>query len=596
MNHPRYFLATTANDRFWRKDKKVIFLGEWCLHPKLQNEIDCMDHELMSSPWDDRQAYYAAAKFADHTYENLLRKLSLFLNEVHGVNFDLRYWRTLVGTWLAHYVHSFYDRYFHIQEALRRYGSFETIGLPKNTHIRPTDSTEQTLFLWDDNYNLLLYSEIFQYLGIPYEEQALLPQELHAMTHDLLKERQVYFTRSVKGLLRYLRYQFQKNLYRLSDTDKQLTIYRSFLSTQDVMRLVFKSHFRVRVVDFPPTRYLLDGEPEQDLPQRHAFLKIPGESSFESFLIHLLPKYFPVLYLERYKQARQKALGQLSRLPRNLFTGLGFWSNECCKFIAGEITSKGGKISAAQHGGGYGMACLHPYEEHDKKVLDRYYVWGWADHGEERLKNLPSPKLAKFLKPKHGKIKKSLYQITLITSNSFRYLIRFDNLGKNRNYHIWRERFIASLGVELQRMLLVRLHSSDLGLGLKQQLSKKFKGIHFDNGIPMLQCLQLTRLAVIDHSTTSLLEVLTYNIPMIVFWNPRLCEVRPEAEPYTQLLRDAGILLDSPEEAAHQVQSVFSHADEWWAQEKIQEVRKKFAARFAYTESGWLDHWVKELN
>lgn len=595
MNNPSPFLATTANSRFWKKNKKVVFLGKWCLHPQRQSEIDSMDSELMTSPWEDRQAYYAAAKFADQTYENLLKKLSPSLNQIHGVDFELRYWRILAGPWLMCYVNSFYDRFFHIQEALRRYGSFETIGLPKNTHIRTTDFSEQNLFLWDDNYNLLLYSEILQYLEIPYEEQALLPQELNAMTGELLKERQIYFTHSIKGLLRYFRYQLQKNLYRFSDTDGLLTIYRSYLSAQDVMRLTLKSHFKVRVVDFPPTRYLLDKEPEQESPQRHAFLKISGESPFESFLIHLLPKCFPVLYLEGYRQARHRSLRQLSRLPRHLFTGLGFWSNECCKFIAGEITSKGGKISAAQHGGGYGMVRLFPYEEFDKKALDRFYVWGWADVGEEKLKNLPSSKLAKFLKPQQDRIKKGLYPITLITSNSFRYLIRFDTLGKNRDYHRWREQFITSLGSEYQHLLLVRLHSIDCGLGLEQQLSLKFKDIHFDNGIPMLQRLRLTRLAVIDHSTTSLLEVLTYNMPLIAFWDPHYSEVRPEAEPYVQLLRDAGVLFHSPEDAARQVQLVFSHADEWWAQEKIQEARRKFVARFAYTHSDWMDHWIKEI-
>ena len=71
--------------------------------------------------------------------------------------------------------------------------------------------------------------------------------------------------------------------------------------------------------------------------------------------------------------------------------------------------------------------------------------------------------------------------------------------------------------------------------------------------------------------------------------------MRPDAEPYFQALRDAGILYKDPVSAAEKVNEIFDNPGEWWLSNRVQDAREEFCDRFAYARKDWLEVWVKEL-
>ena len=102
-------------------------------------------------------------------------------------------------------------------------------------------------------------------------------------------------------------------------------------------------------------------------------------------------------------------------------------------------------------------------------------------------------------------------------------------------------------------------------------------------------------LAVIDHLGTPVLETLAADWPTLLFWNPQRWEVREEAQPYFDALCAAGILLDSPEEAAACLEKAADDLPGWWADPKIQEARRSFVDRFALSRSDWAAAWSAAL-
>jgi putative transferase (TIGR04331 family) len=100
------------------------------------------------------------------------------------------------------------------------------------------------------------------------------------------------------------------------------------------------------------------------------------------------------------------------------------------------------------------------------------------------------------------------------------------------------------------------------------------------------------RLVVIDHPVTSMLESLAADIPTILFWNPRLWEMRPAAEPYFEALRSASILHDSPEAAAAHFSSVVDDVQAWWQGVAVQQAREAFSRQFALTARNWPTAWL----
>ena len=61
------FLITTADQRYWKYDEPVIFLGEWCKIFSESATYKNIEHEVLPYHWDDRQKLYK-----DYIYLNIL--------------------------------------------------------------------------------------------------------------------------------------------------------------------------------------------------------------------------------------------------------------------------------------------------------------------------------------------------------------------------------------------------------------------------------------------------------------------------------------------------------------------------------------------
>ena len=61
-------------------------------------------------------------------------------------------------------------------------------------------------------------------------------------------------------------------------------------------------------------------------------------------------------------------------------------------------------------------------------------------------------------------------------------------------------------------------------------------------------------------------------------------------------MRRAGILFDTPEDAAKKVNEIAEDPRSWWEQDDIQAAKNSFSNQFARTSNNWLQEWVPELN
>ena len=112
-------LITTALEETWPKlqESPVLFLGEWCRLYSRKERWSSMKAKVLPYHWDDRLKLYKDYTYLRDFYEKLLPIISYKFNEIHGVDHSIRYWRILVGPWLA---------------TLSK--CFLTVGLPLNRH------------------------------------------------------------------------------------------------------------------------------------------------------------------------------------------------------------------------------------------------------------------------------------------------------------------------------------------------------------------------------------------------------------------------------------------------------------------------------
>jgi putative transferase (TIGR04331 family) len=163
------FLATTALTEFWDKERELLMLGQWCLKYDRHAEWAGLSYQVLPSLWDDRARFHAAAAEVDEIYEKVLPWLSERLADLHnGPSRTTRYWRIIVGPWLFRFIHSIYDRYQCIKEALARDPGLDTWTMAAEDFVTPFDAGEFIGLTLDDPYNLQLFTQVFEALGFSF--------------------------------------------------------------------------------------------------------------------------------------------------------------------------------------------------------------------------------------------------------------------------------------------------------------------------------------------------------------------------------------------------------------------------------------------
>ena len=217
--------------------------------------------------------------------------------------------------------------------------------------------------------------------------------------------------------------------------------------------------------------------------------------------------------------------------------------------------------------------------------------------GGGKIRPLPQPVFA-CQKKRTSSRREAPKSILLVAWSHPRYPHRFEShpVGKFEAVLGWQSQFINALQYGPRSHLVVRLPGLDRGLFQAQQLAERCGSSRFDDRKqPFRETLVGYGLVVVDYPSTTCLELFIANVPSVFFWNPKGWPMREEARPYFDKLRGAGILWDSPREAAAKVAEVYEQPLKWWAQPEIQKVRREFADRYALAECDWKAHWVKAL-
>ncbi len=588
------FLATTALDEFWDKKQEILFLGSWCIRNDRRQEMAALRYRVMPSPWDDRERFEEAAQYLDECFGRMLDSLTDYLNAVHHQDLSRRYWQILIGPWLFHGLHILYDRYIHLQEALARDPRLQTFTLDPQWFRTPQDTGQFVHWSCDDPFNLQLFSQLLEGMGLSFPTRGFRNGWPQDTGEDSNGGWPAFFKKTLRSGLSPL----GSGLRRILDRRCCTFLCDLYLPRGIRWAMAWRTGLRAL-----PVRIEANGAgniprviPSED---RRTLASLPSTGEFERIFVGILPRIFPIQYLEDYLSMRAEVLQRYPRNPEVVVSAVGWYFNEPFKFLAGETAAQGGRLVAVQHGGGYGVHRRNPCERHEAQVSDSYWVWGWADPKDGRLRNLPAPRFSQLSRGFRKRIPPRGDSVLFIATDNPRYFCRFYSTPQGtqwEDYLGWQQRFFEAVPAQLRSHLCFRPHRHQFGNEICQRLSERFPELQWDCRGPLERSLQGRGLVVIDHLGTSLLEILVMNIPTVLFWNPSWWEIRSEAEPYFDPLRKGGILLDSPEAAAAKVLEIYTDSSLWWSQPTVQRARRGFVERFALRREDWVNEWAKALN
>jgi len=583
------FLITTADQKYWKFDEPVLFLGEWCKLYSQKKVWENLNYTVLPYHWDDRARLYRDYKFLENLYEIKLLQLSEHLNAVHCEKFSNRYWRIIVGPWLLFFMQVLYDRYLSLSNAK----SFQKIT---NTYISPiqefgwipNDMAEfQSVYCDNDAYSLFLYSEIIKHYSlVPYEILPTDDNEKKLPEAAIPKINGTWLRHVIHSAIKKWNKSIPESLNRIVFVNSYLDKINLIKLQMSLGQIPFICDYGLSVPKF-----------NVDLQLREKLSLFSFDNDFEKLLNTFIKAHIPLIYIEGYRHAKEQALTSYPRKPVVCFSANAAYSNEGFKFWAAYNSEKGAKIVYSQHGGVYGVGLWLSQEKIEVALSDKYFSWGWEDEINSRIVPLPSGKLhsnaRKIKSQKEG-------QILIVTTAVPRYsYILFSGPTAASGYNSYLYNILKLIGMlesQVKEMVLVRLYPNDYGHSQKEQFESECPEVKTYHGRqPLVEQLNKSRLFVGTYNATTHLETIAADFPTILYWDPDQWELRPSAKPYHEKLVQAGILHYDPASAADAINTIYKDPLQWWKKPEIQSARDFFQNRFARISKNWIPMWKKEL-
>ena len=582
------YLCTTALQKFWDPSaEEVLFLGEWCLRYDCRRDWQDLNYVILPHPWDDREAMHQAAAYEEEVYEELLEALADFLNQAHGEEHSRQYWRIIIGPWLLHFIQLLHERFLCLRQALDQYPGLRTAGLSPSSFRIPRHYWDHTWGSTGDPYNLQLYTALLLAMGV------VIPVRPFQWALQLDFRKPAPFWKSVlKNLWRHL-----GPYWARQGTALMVDMY---IPPRQLLNFMAQTGFKARWCSMPESEPWVNGAGPDDLHPRRRDLEaltLPQGDTFRSLIIKVLPAHFPLMYLEGYRACR----GWVQENWKNeatqaVLTANALHGNEAFKFLAAELHERGAKLIAVQHGGAYGSARYNPVELLEREAADEFWSWGWEGNA---VKPMANPKLSLLAAKRRNRQAAGQGYIFFAGNILPRYYYHNWSCPTGPQfgeYLDWQIGFLKALNPDVQARVIFRANPLDWGWCVRQRIQDACPEVRLDDPRnDFYDGLLGASLKVCDMNQTTLLESMAADIPTIAFWDPNRWELRPEAEPYFQQLRDAGILYDSPGEAAQAVNRLWPEVDDWWRQPEVQQARRNFADRYALQSPNWVRQWQECL-
>lgn len=585
---PRY-LITTADERTWKFDRPVIFLGEWCLHYNRKHIWQDMN-AIIAEPYGLGQECKDADRIEARDIERFLFPVFIeVLNQHHGTQHSLRYWRIVLGHWFRCHIELVLNRVKTIEQCLSKYKINKTTVLSgEKYHLAPLDSLAGIWAVNNDRWNNGLYDRILKLIDIG-------NISVDVVTEDGLEGFWMPTTTIKANLNRMILrwgYRHIGKALRFFAKKNDAFISTTYLPRIDEIKLQLALGQFPQVWNTPKLK--LDARPDRVL--RYGLTEKVGRETggnLSNIVASLIFELLPVCYLEGFVEVSDRACKlPFIQKPKFIFISNRFSTDEIFKiWVAGKV-EQGAKYFIGQHGNNYGVSKNEGNKTIEEITPDRFLTWGWKGDLTQHIE-------AFMLKTRPKK--KSSYNrngnLLLVEEHMHHRLTTYDCAYEFGIYFDEQKKFVADLNPEIKNKLIVRLFAP-------WRLSTYFENLRwrdFDSSVvvdegdsSMELLIANSRLIVQSYDSTGLLEMLSRNIPTIAFWQCRLDHLKESAIPFYQSLVDVGVIHFTPESAANKINEIWNDIDHWWFQDIVQDARRKFCDRYANISSDIVQD-LKEL-
>lgn len=575
-----YHLTLTSDQRTWPKNKKIIFLGQWCIKKTQNHLLTTLDYKICKPFLNNKNERKSAVNEISKLVKIFLPKLSNKLNDYHNTSYSVRYWEILIGHWLVRFISTNLNRYYSLKYALDNYDiSTITFLSSKNYKLATADTLSYTYATNCEVWNNFLFSKLYHYLS---------KKKININLIDITESNFCLNNKIYKNNKNF-KYQIKKYLFNFISKfskNNDAIISNSYLSIIDEIKL----NFYFNQVPF----CFIENDYHFEFNYRRKNLKpFPAKSnkSLFEFLNENIFSSIPLIYLENYSKI-QSIINKLNwpQSPKFIFTSNDFDANELFKGWTAKNVEKSIPYFVGQHGNNYGQHLFDgKYFWPERSTPDYFVTWGWDDGFVNNLKGFNFKKQLK----KNTKFYENNGLVLVNTCPQFRF-DPWDSVEEFRKNLKQQYSFLGNLSKFFSKNTTVRLHHSAREknnieyYNERENLIKKFPYLKIDDGTTKLQNLvKKNKLFVFSYDGTGVLEFLVSDIPFIAFWPDKTKNVLEDSKilKLYKTFYEVGIFFKSGKEAALALNKNWNKIDDWWNSKEVIVAKSNFKKYFSSFKS-----------
>ena len=590
-------LVVTALEETWGNvNEELFFSGEWCKKYERQQILESRIHETNAFHWDDRDKLNTDYDYLKSLHHRLLKSLSGFLNNLHGVNYPVRYWQIILDPWLLSYVGVIFDKWETIRKVFDSHNEFDVIFLPDKDLVR-------TYLCWseymkevvDDRWNQGIYQRI---LISEYSDK------VHISYSELLGDAEIEVSTSrnnkpVKAIAKHLFSSLLSGFDILLGKffrNNKIAFVGSFFNFYALIRMniAIGQVPRFYLNDFPAFK---KKQIEKIVPlaekRVHEQLDFNHSGRFEHFVKKWIIRDLPSSVIEYYSELYSKA-SRLNINPKIIVTANPHWGNLAAKFWFAVQVNRGVKLVILEHGGS--LPAHKELFDFEEDIADSRGTWFLPYHSKHV--QVPPSKLVGFRTSQSNRRKK--YDggyLCLVSSEQARYVYRV-------HFYPMAQQCLATfdlltglyhkLNKNIQEESRLKAYYNQ-GWNTRARYSEVMGPEKIISDLNLKQAMLESRIIVCSYPETTFSEAMATGVPTILLYPDYLYERNPIAYPLIEILRSVKIIFTDSEVAANHINQIWSDPGKWWNSSETLHARDEFRRQALNIDFNWVKDWKDYL-
>ena len=543
-------LVVSPIDKLFKKNTNNVILGKWYNKKNFDKKFKINLSKFNFYSTSRKRSTY---KFLKKKYNQKINEFVFFLNKIHNLNEDRRYWEIIIGPFVYRSLIIIWDRWDSIRKSIK-YENITNITLIDNdfTKILPKNNFELNQNISNIYINHFLYSEAFKELKNNNIKISYLKSEkIKIKKLDTLKVR---FSRKIFNFI-----------FRFLRKDQKFLFYNSYIPYKENILLNLKlGNFPSYPDEFEKS---FSKNKKANLKIRSSKFFKKSADKFDNFYNKVILKLIPFSYIEDFKEIKDY-VENIQLNPKIAFTAVGHLSNDVYKIWTASRLNKGLKLIASDHGGNL----EETRDFFSNRIYDRFIQWQKTSF--RRVVQLP-PNI--FLGDKKTIIRERKNKILFIlTCTDFFKSNIFDRDKNDYDDYLNFKKLILDANFKNSEEFFFKIHpSSPFKDLIIEDISKSFGKEKCD--ISKFNSIFSNYKLLIDtNPQTTYLQCLRSGVPTLLYYDQSFFKMNKKLDKSFKAMKKHKLIFSNLKNLNLHLLKIVENPHNWWNSREIKTVVNNF--------------------